>query len=410
MQATSFSSPYDEANISTTTSDGRPPIVQDFYSDSSGTVAFSAASSSYASTPAGDVPLKTNKNSAAGYAQTLAQVLNIGSPSNSTYDATYESKGYKAYSMTAGCSRYVEGPAYYGKTFFSWPPDPTNGTDGTTNDWRKRYFLYPSTLTGMDDNSKLWSTSNGGWRQPGSSTYQINYTAILDWIKNIGPNPFPTSLRSGRIVYYTSIPSTIDTSSNPPTNLDQRFWKDYIDYCLGLIDNQNGSWTSLNDNNDGLAGYGADYTWGTFKITAKSSLSGSPKPFMHYGDNPLRPRLHFWFGPMTMIDFLGNYNIWYDVNPSCSRYCWWPGTCHEVADVCLQARHPSRPQRHLQQSSQRHGVAGHVQRPPLVGLAKRRLPLQSGAGGPEPQLHEHDRVALVSPRDRRQLVGDGDSV
>jgi hypothetical protein len=40
--------------------------------------------------------------------------------------------------------------------------------------------------------------------------------------------------------------------------------------------------------------------------------------------------LGFWFGPMTMIDFLGNYNLWYNVNPECSYFCWWPGTCHEA--------------------------------------------------------------------------------
>ncbi|HEV2971022.1 MAG TPA: pilus assembly protein TadG-related protein [Pirellulales bacterium] len=328
MQATTFTSPFDAANLTTTTTDGHPPVCADFYQDSSGTAAFTTASSTYATTPAGDAPLKTSKNTSSTYAQTLAQVLNIASPGNSTRDATYESSGYAAYSMTSGCSRYVQGPGYYGKTFFSWPPDPTNGSDGTTNDWRKRYFLYHGTNTAMDDNSKLWDGS-GNWQQPGSSTYDINYTAILNWIKNIGPNPFPSTMRSGRIVYYTTIPSSINTSANPPTNLDERFWKDYIDYCLGLIDNNDGTWQTLVDGNTGLAGYGADYSWGTVKITAKSSLSGSPKPFMHYGDNPLRPKLHFWFGPLSMVDFLGNYNIWYNVNPSCSRYDWWPGTCHE---------------------------------------------------------------------------------
>ena len=29
---------------------------------------------------------------------------------------------------------------------------------------------------------------------------------------------------------------------------------------------------------------------------------------MHYGDNPLRPKLHFWFGPLTMVDFLYCWN------------------------------------------------------------------------------------------------------
>ena len=329
MQATTFTSPYDAANITTTTSDGRAPICADFYQDSTGTAAFTTASSAYATTPAGDIPLTTSKNTTTTYGKTLASILGIASPGNSTRDANYESQGYKAYSMTTGCARYTQGPGYYGKTFFAWPPDPSTGSDGVTNDWRQRYFNYPGTSTGMDDNSKLWDSS-GNWKAPGSSTYSINYTAILNWIKNIGPNPFPSTMRSGRIVYYTTIPSSINTASDPPTNLDERFWKDYIDYCLGLCDNQNGTWQVLNNGSNGLAGYGNDFTWGTVKITAKSSLSGTPKPFMHYGDNPLRPKLHFWFGPLTMIDFLGNYNMWYNVSPSCSRYCWWPGTCHEA--------------------------------------------------------------------------------
>jgi hypothetical protein len=51
---------------------------------------------------------------------------------------------------------------------------------------------------------------------------------------------------------------------------------------------------------------------------------------MYYKDNPLRPRMHFWFGPLSFVDFIGNYNMWYEVTPNCSRYCWWPGTCHEA--------------------------------------------------------------------------------
>ncbi len=331
MVATSFTSPYDEANITTTTSDGRPPIVQDFYQDSAGTAAWTAAPSSYATAPAGDVPLKINKNTGATYAQTLAQVLNIASPGNSTYDSTFESQGYKAYGMAASFKRYTQGPGYYGKTFVIWPPDPANGSDGVTNDWRKRYFYNYGTATALSDNGRLWDSS-GNWQTPGSGAYSVNYTAILNWIKNIGPSVFPTTMRSGRIVYYTTIPSSITLGSNaPPANLDERFWKEYIDYCLGFMDNYDGSYQILNDGSNGLAGYGYDDQWGTIKVTAAASLTngGSGKPFMHYGDNPLRPRLHFWFGPLSMVDFLGNYNIWYYASPSCSRFCWWPGTCHE---------------------------------------------------------------------------------
>ena len=84
------------------------------------------------------------------------------------------------------------------------------------------------------DNSKLWD-SNGNWQAPSSSGYQIDYAAILNFIKNVGPSVFPSQLQSGRILYYSSIPSTIDTSVWPPADLNQRFWKDYIDYVLGVM-------------------------------------------------------------------------------------------------------------------------------------------------------------------------------
>ncbi len=120
-------SPYQTANISTTTSDGRPPIVQDFYTNSTGTPAFSAAPSSYATTPGGDNCLYTTKNTSSTYAETAAQVLNISNPTNSSRDANFESLGYKAYGMVpAGTQGYTQGPEYWGKTFFLWPPDPTN--------------------------------------------------------------------------------------------------------------------------------------------------------------------------------------------------------------------------------------------------------------------------------------------
>ena len=325
LQNTTFTAPYSDANVTITTSDGRAPIVNDFYTSSSGGSAFASASSTgYATTPGGDNFLKSSKNTTSTYAQTAASALSITSPTTSTRDATFETSGYTAYGMTPAFNGYTTGPGYYGKTFFIWPPDPR-----ATKDWRKLYFTYWGTATVMDDNSKLWD-SGGNWQEPGSGGYGINYAAILNFIKNVGPNPFPTSLQAGRILYYDSIPSTIDTSSWPPSDMNQRFWKDYIDYVLGVIQDSSG-YNVITDGSNGLAGYGSDFTWGTVKITAKSSLTGTTKPYMHYGDNPLRPRLHFWFGPATMVDFLGNYNMWYqnNVNPDASRFCWWPGTVHE---------------------------------------------------------------------------------
>ena len=65
-----------------------------------------------------------------------------------------------------------------------------------------------------------------------------------------------------------------------------------------------------------------DVPWGTVKITSRSSMgSGAAAPYMHYNDNPLHPRMHFWFGPLSMITFLSDYFLGRN---------WLPGTCHET--------------------------------------------------------------------------------
>ena len=96
------------------------------------------------------------------------------------------------------------------------------------------YFNFP---TAQPDNSVLWNSPAATGRPPGSgnSGYNIDYNAILNFINNVGPSVFPPQLQSGRIVYYTQIPTTINTSTWPPTDLNQRFWKDYIDYVLGVM-------------------------------------------------------------------------------------------------------------------------------------------------------------------------------
>lgn len=304
LQASSFSSPYDSANITTTTSDGRAPVVQDFYQDGSGTLAFSPDSSGYASTPGGDNFLKTNLNTGATYASTVQGIVN-----QTSFHSAFENQGYQAFTGVP-FNGYTMGPGYWGKSFFVWPPNPKS-------DWRAGYF-------GTNNNTRLWDSS-GNWRAPSGSTYSVNYTAILNFIKNVGPNPFPSRLQSGRILYYDQIPSSI-SSTWPPSDLNQRFWKDYIDYVLGLIQSSSSNWTVHTGGTEGYSGYGPDYTWGTIRINSKPSGL-----YMNYRDNPKRPRTRFWFGPLTMIDFLGNYGMWYhpDVSPDAARFCWWPGTCHE---------------------------------------------------------------------------------
>ena len=225
----------------------------------------------------------------------------------------------------------------------------------------------------------------------------------MNFIKNVGPSVFPSQLQSGRILYYNSIPSSINTSTWPPTDLNQRFWKDYIDYVLGVMQVSSNQYVVISNGSNGLTGYGNDFQWGTAQITPRNNLSGNPTPYMQYGDNPLRPTLSFWFGPMTMVDFLGNYNLWYTgYGNDCSRYCWWPGTCHEsptyecklgvqAALNDMQNNHPND----------------------QVSLIMFSTPLTSsndtGAdrfnrvrGGAEPELLHAHRLALVPAGDRRQ--------
>ncbi len=137
------------------------------------------------------------------------------------------------------------------------------------------------------------------------SRVQIDYVAILRFIKS-GPQVLPPNLRAGRVVYYTSIPDTVASTGS---DTDQRFWKQYIDYVLGV-----GSY----GNHDQLAGQESrtwpegNYRFAPIAINQSTTLNQykptstttDPRPYMIYNDNPIRPRMNFWFGPMSMLDFL----------------------------------------------------------------------------------------------------------
>jgi hypothetical protein len=188
-------------------------------------------------------------------------------------------------------------------------------------DWRQRFFFKNDGVTPLDDNTLLWDAS-GIQRAPQTSGannyYRINYNAILAWLK-AGPNPFPNRLQAGRIVYYTAIPDTIAGSPNTavnPANLNERFWKHYIDHVLGVEQTGGSTWAQI----VATTGYGNDQTWGTVQIGSRPAAPDYR--YLNYSNNPKRPLVHMWFGPMSLIDFIGNYNE--------SRF-WWPGTCHESA-------------------------------------------------------------------------------
>lgn len=352
---------YGSANITNTITDagqsnGRAPIVNDFYqsvnygvSPATGTVAFSAAGVGDTDAfVAGDKPLP-NKTAGTGYAQTLSQAIFVSGATNaqkntaiSSYQNTASTGGYKSAGASSTFSGYTQGPGYYGKTFFIWPPDPTTNADGVTNDWRQRYFLRgDSASIRADDNTWFWDTAAGNigtWKIPGttSTSYKIDYSAIWKFII-ASPNPFPTKLQAGKIVYYDfsagGFPSAWSSLSDAtPTNAKNlSFWTDYINYVLGVRQAgtpPSGSYTLIT----AKTGYGDDFVWGTAKISAKptSGPFGTAIPLVDIDDNPKRPRLHFWFGPLTMVDFLGNHNLTVDSSINAAKFTWWPGTCHEA--------------------------------------------------------------------------------
>lgn len=323
------------SNITTTTAAGTP-LVDDYYQNAVGATpvkAFTAAPASYATAPAGDLPLRqTNNGSGQPYASTLAQVLGT-----SNYTSGWETNGYSWSTLNGGATPafngYTMGPSYWGKTFRIWPPDPRSA-----NDWRKKFFLKGDKTTPVDDNSILWTTgASPAVRVPiatGSlmTNYYINYAAIIRWLKTTGPNPFPNQLRAGRINYYTAIPDVSNSANDAafnnrmygaaPTDLNERFWKQYIDHVLGF--EQNG--TTYTDINSTL-GYGPDLTFGTKSISAKPVANGTAQDtptarYMNYADNPPRGNTRYWFGPMTMLDFIDNYN---------QGRRWMPGTAHQAS-------------------------------------------------------------------------------
>jgi hypothetical protein len=164
----------------------------------------------------------------------------------------------------------------------------------------------------------LFNTGSGMTLSSSTGNYQINYPAVLAWIKS-GPQVLPPNLRAGRVVYYSSIPNDVDTSTaSGQAQLDKVFWKNYINYVLGYGFRSSGYL------------YGSSDNWSSDNVSINTSTpqtiqypwdSSATAPYMNYSDSPLRPRLHFWFGPMSMVDF---------VTGVASSGNWNPGTCHEA--------------------------------------------------------------------------------
>jgi hypothetical protein len=297
--------------------------------------------------------LGTNAPTPDQYAQTVADYLGItrSSVTASTRNATFEANGYDwdfaAGSLKPASQRFqgfTVGPGYYGKTFYMWPPDPRTpvnniGDSGyVAGDWRQRFFK-PRSGSAQDphDNSMFWS-ANGRWKaqNPGSTAnYMVNYDAVLAWLKR-GPQVLPTSLRSGRVVYFDAIPDTIPVDQTTglitsSATADQCFWKDYIDFVLGAGRyTDSGILYGANSSNANTRA-GANLCYNSPsntsllpQITPRSVLlsanGGNPAntPYISYTDNPVHPRAQFWFGPLSMLGYFS------------ARVNYFPGTSYEA--------------------------------------------------------------------------------
>jgi hypothetical protein len=431
------------------------PGQQYFYANpATNTLAF-APSTATNTAPNGDNFLFANNNASTSYAQTAggsSTSTAIFLTTDTASQQAFEHDGYQSTKFTSAPSTYngyTEGPGYYGKTFWVWPPDPrepalatgdpTNAANHANNgakDWRQRFFFKvksgTNNLEWLDDNSVLFNSS-GYIQIPGTATatsvngtsynytYRVNYAAILNWLRNISPTHFPTSMLTGRIQYWSDIPDPTSstytgmtgglnqyfwTTADSGLTNNERFWRGYIDWVLGLQNNGLSSGLLTYTTDDGsnrwstYIGPGETFTWGTVSIhavpwrssgtinntggyaagtsstinvsgfttsniavgnyvkfgldpttylvsalatsgtTVTSITLSTTTPYtglanavangaqvrvytsyMNYADNPRRPRHHFWFGPLTFIDYTGNYNM---------GQHWWPGNITEA--------------------------------------------------------------------------------
>ena len=129
-------------------------------------------------------------------------------------------------------------------------------------------------------------------------------------------------MRAGRVKYYGSIPTSITGTWPNYGSTDQRFWVEFIDHVLGFRQTSAGVYKDVS----AYAGYGSDFTWGTMSQSTPSPPSATQ--YMSYTDNPLRPKLRYWFSPILMVDYLHNYNMYSQI-PN-SYYVMQPGDTYEA--------------------------------------------------------------------------------
>jgi hypothetical protein len=103
--------------------------------------------------------------------------------------------------------------------------------------------------------------------------------------------------------------------------VDQQFWKEYIDWVLGVYMDPTGTVQNIGSPTCSI---GPDFTPGSgtaIQIKGPDYVYKSGyAAFIDPNDNPKRPRQRMWFGPMTMIQFMSDTGL-------------LPGTTHDISMV-----------------------------------------------------------------------------
>src|SRR5262249_31062705 len=104
------------------------------------------------------------------------------------------------------------------------------------------------------------------------------------------------------------------------TDQNQRFWKEYIDWTLGVWRDPFGN---VQNPPAPACSMGPDFACGNpanpqIQITGPDKADPSGRTYIDALDNPLRPRHRLWFGPMTMVQFMSDTGL-------------FPGTTHDIS-------------------------------------------------------------------------------
>ena len=171
LQCTSTNPLVGACNI-TTSVQGVPALVNDFYSNTRGSAAssaFTVPSGVTSTAPTGDtfLAVKNSSTPAVNWLQITGEQVDDLQPAIRIFTDTRR------------------GPAIGARRSSSGPLTRTRPTTGA----RSSSFLSDG-VTPCNDNTQLCD-SNGNWQTP-TGNYVINYKAILNWIVNTSPNPFPT--------------------------------------------------------------------------------------------------------------------------------------------------------------------------------------------------------------------------